>query len=123
LDAEASACVDRAIRFGSANPPLGVDGWAYVDEAIVFAAGDEGISHAAAKRFADIPLRKEITFADIEAGIVARESHQQITFSQRGNIHGLQFAAAAGLVYEQANAAGLGVALDHTDGFFQTIRN
>lgn len=123
LDAEASARVDRAVRFGSANPPLGVDGWSYRDEALVFAAGDEGLSHGAARHFADIPANREITFADMDAGVVARENDRQITFSQRGNIHGLQFAAAAGFVYEQAKAAGLGVALGDVDGFFQDIRN
>ncbi|MER6978957.1 hypothetical protein ABT317_18640, partial [Streptomyces carpinensis] len=38
----------------------------------------------------------------------ARESDDQVTFSERGNIQGAQFHAVAAIVYERARERGLG---------------
>ncbi len=37
-----------------------------------------------------------------------RTRPEQITFSERGAVHGVEFAAVAGMVYERATAAALG---------------
>jgi len=123
LTGEASALIDRALRFGTADGPQGFNDWTYEDEALVFATTGHTVAHGGTRRYADIPADREITFADLEAGQVARQNERQITFSQRGNIHGIQFAAVAGAVYELAKAKGAGVMLGEVGGFFQNIRN
>lgn len=123
LTGDASALVDRALRFGKADGPQGFDDWTYEDEALVFASAGHTVTHGGTRRYADIPAEREITFADPAAGQSARENERQTTFSQRGNIHGIQFAAVAGAVYELARAKGAGVILGEVGGFFQTIRN
>jgi ornithine cyclodeaminase/alanine dehydrogenase-like protein (mu-crystallin family) len=51
-----------------------------------------------------------------------RTSDEQITYSARGNVQGLQFFAVAGAVYEQCKAQGLGRELP-TEWFLQDIRD
>jgi hypothetical protein len=62
-------------------------------------------------------------FADLlKRPQLGRTSAGQITFSERGNIHGVQFAAVAGMIYEQARDQGLGQPLNPAM-FLQNIRN
>ncbi len=53
---------------------------------------------------------------------LGRTSDDQITFSERGNVHGIQFCSVASYVYQRALSAGRGLVLP-TDGFLQSIRN
>ena len=60
---------------------------------------------------------------DLMTGEVAgRNSPEQITFFHTSGTQGLQFAAAAGKVYEEARKRGMGRDLP-TDWFLETIRD
>ena len=64
-----------------------------------------------------------LTLADLVHGKAkGRTSHDQITYSERGNLQGAQFFAVAGKVYEAARRAGLGREIP-TEWFLQDIRN
>jgi alanine dehydrogenase len=123
LDAQASAKIDIALRFGMAPAPVGFENWSFEDESLTFASGSQRSSHGTTRRFHDVPREKRIMFADLLADqAYGRREDSQITFSERGNIHGVQFAALAGLVYQRAVAQGAGLPLDPAM-FLQTIRN
>lgn len=123
LDEAANARVDVAMRFGNAPAPVGFDGWAFEDESLNFAMGGRKSGHGTAQRFHDVPRDRRIMFADLLLDADrGRTSAAQITFSERGNIHGVQFAAVAGMLFERAQAQGLGQPLDPAM-FLQSIRN
>jgi alanine dehydrogenase len=123
LDAEANARVDIALRFGEATPPVEIIPWDFHDECLSFTAGGRKAAHGGARRFAEVPPERRLTFRELLADPArGRTKADQITFSERGNIHGVQFAAVAGLVYEKARAAGVGLPLA-TQLFIQSIRN
>ncbi|GGL80649.1 ornithine cyclodeaminase family protein [Wenxinia marina] len=123
LDAVADGRIDRALRFGTASGPLEVPDWAVEDEGVTFALGGEKAGAGTARRFHAIPRDRRVMFADLLADPSrGRTDDSQITFSERGNIHGAQFAALAGLIVERAAARGEGVVLDDAL-FLQTIRN
>jgi len=123
LDETANARVDRALRFGTAGGPLEIDGWDFRDESLTFAVGGAKSGHGTARRFHDVPAERQIRFADLlDDPSIGRTADSQITFSERGNIHGIQFAAVTGLIYERARDAGLGVDLG-APFFLQDIRN
>jgi hypothetical protein len=68
-------------------------------------------------------LARRLAFKDVLTDPTrGRTSRDQITFSERGNIHGLQFAAVAGLIYEAALITGCGQTLPDAL-FLQSIRN
>ncbi|MGV8989231.1 MAG: ornithine cyclodeaminase family protein [Cypionkella sp.] len=122
LDAGASARIDVALRFGSATAPEEMPDWNFQDECLSFAP-DGKAGAGGTRRFADVPPERRITLADLISGRhKGRSDATQITFSERGNIHGLQFAAVAGQIYETARAAGLGMELP-PDMFLEDIRN
>lgn len=123
LDEEANRRVHRALRFGLAPPPAELPDVAVDSECLTFAEGGAKSGHGGTVRYADIPRGRRIAFADLLADPSrGRASDAEITFSERGNIHGVQFAAVAGLLYERARDAGVGHALP--DGLFlQSIRN
>lgn len=123
LDAAANARIDRALRFGTAPAPLGLEGWGFEDESLNFAIGGRKSGHGTTQRFHDIPRDRRLLFADLLADPGrGRQDDGQITFSERGNIHGVQFAAVAGMIFERAQAQGLGQSLDPAL-FLQSIRN
>lgn len=123
LDDDANARVDVALRFGTAPSPLDFDNWDFEDESLNFAVGGKKSGHGTAKRFHNVPRERRIMFADLlKAPEAGRTSSQQITFSERGNIHGVQFAAVAGMLFERARDLGLGQPLDPAM-FLQSIRN
>lgn len=122
LDAAANARVDRALRFGLAPPPREAPDLVVVDECLTFAGGAAPAT-GSTRRYADIPADRRLSFSDYLAGTAAgRTSAGQLTFSERGNIHGVQFAAVAGLLYERAVARGVGRDLP-SSLFMQRIRN
>ena len=66
---------------------------------------------------------KVVYLADIVAGRhPGRSSDQQITYSERGNVQGVQFFAVAAVAYEAARREGLGRELP-TDWFLQDVRD
>lgn len=122
LDAEASARVDRWLRLGSATAAPEWGGHPVEAERLSFASGEAARSGGSA-RFHAIPAGRRVTLGELTADPSrGRASDDEITFSDRGNIHGLQFAAAAGWLFERAAAAGAGRATP-LDDFIQTVRN
>jgi alanine dehydrogenase len=123
LDAAASARVDRGLRFGLANGPAEIPDWHVEEECLSFFAGQAKATAGGVKRWADIPPERHLSFADLLRDPKnGRTSDGQITFSERGNIHGVQFAAVAGLIYEKALAAKAGPAFK-PGMFLESIRN
>jgi len=83
----------------------------------VLAGGERGRAHGRQR------VRTTVSLQDLLLGRAqGRTSPEQITFSERGNLQGLQFFAVAGPVYEAARAAGLGRDLP-TEWFLQDIRD
>lgn len=123
LDEEANARIDAALRFGNATSPAELETWDVEDECLTFAVSGTKSAHGAGQRFARIPKERRSLFRELldDPGR-GRRSPEDITFSERGNIHGVQFAAVAGLIYEKARAAGVGVELPDSY-FLQNIRN
>ena len=122
LDAGASARIDVALRFGNATSPEELPDWHFEEECLSFAPGGK-VGAGGTRRFAEIPPERQVTLSDLISGRrPGRTGDAQITFSERGNIHGIQFAAVAGQVYEAARAAGLGLELP-PDLFLEDVRN
>jgi alanine dehydrogenase len=72
---------------------------------------------------ADFPPERLISLDDLRSGRApGRTSAQQITYSERGGMRGVQFCAVAAAVYERARAQGLGHELP-TEWFLQDIRD
>lgn len=123
LDREANEKVDRALRFGLAPAPSELPELRFEAECLTFAQGGSKAAHGGTARYAEITDDRRVSFAELlvepERG---RTSPDQITFSERGNIHGIQFAAVAGLLFERARTAGVGREIT-LDLFLQSIRN
>lgn len=123
LDDNANARIDIALRFGTAPAPLGFDDWSFEDESLNFVIAGKKSGHGTAQRFHNVRRERRIMFAELlNRPQVGRTCARQITFSERGNIHGVQFAAVAGMIYEHARDQGLGQPLDPAM-FLQNIRN
>jgi ornithine cyclodeaminase/alanine dehydrogenase-like protein (mu-crystallin family) len=123
LDPRASAMVDVALRFGLAPAPAEAPELRLEDECLTFAEAGVKASHGGTRRYADVPHERRISFADLLADPSrGRTAPEQITFSERGNIHGIQFSAVAGLLYERARAAQVGRYLP-SEMFLQSVRN
>ena len=126
-DAEAFRRVDVALRLGSAPGPVGLPEWRVHDESVTYAARRPTDPPAATRRRErGHGVRAEgrtIFLEELLAGRAkGRQSPEQITFSERGNIQGAQFFAVAGAAYEAARAAGIGRELP-TEWFLQDIRD
>jgi len=123
LDDEASDRVDAALRFGLAPAPAEAPELRLEAECMTFAEGGGKAAHGGTARYANIPSSRRVEFSELLTDPSrGRTDDRQITFSERGNIHGLQFAAVAGLLYERARAANVGQELA-ADQFLQSIRN
>ena len=124
LDQVASGRIDVSLRFGNAPAPLERPDFVVEEECLTYAPqSTEKASYGATKKFSDIPLEKQVSLkALMEDPTLGRTSPEQITFSERGNLHGLQFYSVAGKVYERATNKGLGTTVP-TGQFLQTIRN
>jgi len=82
-------------------------------------SGGRVVGDAAAR----LPAEKIVYLKDLLEGRVGgRRRPEEITYSERGGLRGVQFAAIAGKVYELARARGLGRELP-TQWFLQDIRN
>jgi ornithine cyclodeaminase/alanine dehydrogenase-like protein (mu-crystallin family) len=123
LDQAALDKVDAWFRFGNAPSPLGYDDWKTLNETLTFAT-EPGASGRIDGHAKTIPPRaRRVSFSDVvrhQAKI--RESDNEITFSERGNLQGLQFFSVGGAAYEAAIARGVGHELPR-EWFLQDIRD
>ena len=123
LDASANLMIDAALRFGLAPAPAELPELAFTGESLTFSESGAKAAHGGTGNYANVPDERRVSFATLLADASrGRVSPDQITFSERGNIHGVQFAAVAGLLYDRAKAAKLGQSLS-PDLFLQSIRN
>ena len=123
-DAASLERVDLYLRFGNGPDPVGKEGLGLADEYLVWAARPAEVARRKRKRAHGVALPDKVVYlADIVTGRhPGRTSDDQITWSERGNLQGLQFYAVAGRVFEKARAAGLGRVLP-TEWFLQDIRD
>jgi hypothetical protein len=120
--------VDIYLRFGDAPSPVGMPdlllddefiGWEARPGSPKFADGRDSKNRAYRVSLPD----KRITLAQLLSGEAqGRTSADQITWSQRGNLQGVQFYSVGGRVYELAKKAGLGYEIP-TSLFLQDIRD
>jgi ornithine cyclodeaminase/alanine dehydrogenase-like protein (mu-crystallin family) len=124
--------LDVYLRLGTAPTPMGLPEWSVADETVAYVAQPDNpiwAEHRMSRGRSDPKARwagmtgRLLSFEDLLTGQApGRESDEQITFSERGNIQGAQFWAVAGAVYEAARAQGLGHELP-TEWFLQDIRD
>jgi ornithine cyclodeaminase/alanine dehydrogenase-like protein (mu-crystallin family) len=126
MDDDVYARIDRSLRLGTAPAPLGLDDLALPDELIAYTARPSYFqkSERGGGRSHGVVLEeKSLYLRDLLSGAApGRTSGDQITYSARGNIQGLQFYAVAGVVYEAIKQRGLGHELP-TEWFLQDIRD
>ena len=120
--------IDAYFRFGNAPAPQGLPELNLADEYLTYAArpnysyGFQQKKKGARAHGVAMP-DKVLYFADILNGTNrGRLNDSQITYSERGNLQGMQFHAVAGLAYENAQKAGLGNEVP-TEWFLQNIKN
>jgi len=116
--------VDVYFRFGNAPAPVGRPDLALDDEYLGWEARQSSSAHETRKRGHGIKLPdRMVTFADLVSGTNSgRTAHDQITYSERGNLQGAQFFAIAGRIYELAREREMGNEVP-TEWFLQDIRN
>jgi alanine dehydrogenase len=133
MDSDTRGKIDRVLQFGRAPTPLDLPEWGAGEGGIVAylaRPGDtaERSSSGARGGRADralhaFPEEKKVYYRELLSGAKAgRSNEMEITYSQRGNLQGLQFFPIAGKVYEAAKEKGLGREIP-TDWFLQDIRN
>jgi ornithine cyclodeaminase/alanine dehydrogenase-like protein (mu-crystallin family) len=125
-DLETFQRVDRFLRLGNATAALGASSQP-VDEFFRYITPKMGENikqeHAYAKGIVRKVAQDKIVYLrQIFQGEKGRESSDQITYSERGNIQGAQFYSVAARVYEKAKKAGMGRDLP-TEWFLQDIRD
>jgi len=123
-DAASLARIDRCLRFGSAPAPTDRDDLALDDEYLAWSARPDRIRGRGRKRGHGRALPgKTVSLQDVASGAErGRLSGSDITWSERGNLQGVQFFALAAHVYERARALGLGRELP-TEWLLQDIRD
>lgn len=126
-DTEALRRFDVRLRFGTATAPLGHPELAVNDEYIGYLAQPDAESWKHIRRKGKNPAARitdetDVSLADVLDGREGRTSPEQITYSERGNVQGLQFFSVAGEAYEAARKAGIGRELP-LDWFLQDIRD
>jgi alanine dehydrogenase len=124
LDHEGSQRVDRYLRLGTATQPVElVEAPPFEEECLSYSPNAQKSDSGGTSRYASIPTERRVMLADLLTDPdLGRTGDDQITFSERGNVHGIQFCAVAAHVYERALSVGVGLQLP-TGGFIQTIRN
>jgi alanine dehydrogenase len=121
-DAASLARVDVYLRFGSAPAPSSRPDLAFDDEHLTWAAGPAAGGRRKSAHGVSLADRV-VWLADLVSGKhPGRTSHEQVTYSERGNLQGAQFYAVAGRIYEAARKAGIGREIP-TEWFLQDIRN
>lgn len=128
LDEELIDKIDIWLRLGNASVPVGEGNSGTTSEWIGYEAcpGDPlWTQHQAKKIRSNIVRRRDtaVLWVDILSGVhPGRDDSNLITFSERGNIQGVQFYGLAGRVYELARDRGLGKTIP-TDWLLQDIRD
>ncbi len=126
LDDDTYDRIDVALRLGSAPAPLGLADLGLDDELIAYAARPAYFqqSERGGGRSHGVVLEERAAFLKdlLDGSKSGRSDDQQITYSARGNLQGLQFYAVAGAVYEACKARGLGRELP-TEWLLQDIRD
>jgi alanine dehydrogenase len=126
-DDESLRRVDVYLRFGDTPAPVGRPELAVDDEYLGWEARPDqpkfGDGRPGRRRHGNALPDKRVTLAELAAGKVkGRTSRSQITYSERGNLQGVQFFAIAGKIFELAKRAGLGRHVP-TEWFLQDIRD
>lgn len=124
LDQLGSDRVDRYLRLGTATHPFELGEHSHFeDECLSYGPGPHKSDSGGTSRYASIPNGRRVMLSDlIKDPDLGRTTDEQITFSERGNVHGIQFCAVASYVYEKALKNNRGIPLA-TDGFLQSVRN
>jgi ornithine cyclodeaminase/alanine dehydrogenase-like protein (mu-crystallin family) len=126
-DDDALARFDLRLRFGTAPAPLERPHLGTADEWIAYAAAPHSTTWKNFKRkglrgATSLTRATDLTYAQVLAGEGGRTRPEQISFSERGNLQGLQFYSVAATAYEAARAAGIGRELP-SEWFLQDIRD
>ena len=124
LDQLGSDRVDRYLRLGTATHPFELGEQSHFEEeCLSYGPGPHKSDSGGTSRYASIPNDRRVMLSDLikDPGL-GRTTEEQITFSERGNVHGIQFCAVASYVYEKALKNNRGMVLP-TDGFLQSVRN
>ena len=129
LDGDAMERVDRSLRLGSSPLPVGIPDFPAHDEAFGYLAQPavnqpRAWSQSAVTRSHGIQAEDRSVFMEklLKGEAPGRENSSQVTFSERGNVQGVQFFAVAGRAYELAKARGLGNSVP-TEWLTQDIRD
>ncbi len=126
-DDEASARFDVTLRFGTAPAPVGRPELGTADEYLGYVARPEDPAWKRGRPGKPAPRvsegRTAILLADVLQGRArGRTSDAQITYSERGNIQGVQFYSVAAAAYEEARRRGIGREIP-TEWFLQDVRD
>ena len=118
---------DRTLRLGTAPAPVGRPELGTADEWLGYVARPQDSRWGKQRKSGRAPQvtgrGNDVSFGDVVGGKVrGRRSREEITYSERGNIQGVQFFAVAAAAYEAALREGLGRDLP-TDWFLQDIRD
>ena len=124
LDQLGSDRVDRYLRLGTATHPFELGEQSHFEEeCLSYGPGPHKSDSGGTSRYASISNDRRVMLSDlIKDPSLGRTTDEQITFSERGNVHGIQFCAVASYVYEKALKNNRGMVLP-TDGFLQSVRN
>jgi alanine dehydrogenase len=126
-DDAALARFDRRLRLGTSPAPVGRPELGTADEYLGYLARPQDPRWGTRRMGARAPQvtgrEGDVSFADLVEGRErGRSSREQITYSERGNVQGVQFFAVAAAAYEAARREGLGRELP-TEWFLQDIRD
>ena len=118
---------NRTLRLGTAPAPVGRPELGTADEWLGYVARPQDPRWETHRKSGRAPQvtghGDDVSFADVVAGEVrGRSSREEITYSERGNVQGVQFFAVAAVAYEAARREGLGRELP-TDWFLQDVRD
>ena len=118
---------DRTLRLGTAPAPVGRPELGTADEWLGYVARPQDPRWRKQRKSGRAPqvtgMGNDVSFGDVVGGKArGRTSREDITYSERGNIQGVQFFAVAAAAYEAARREGLGRDLP-TDWFLQDIRD
>ncbi len=126
-DDAARSRFDRTLRLGTAPAPVGRPELGTSDEYLGYLARADDPRWSRMRGGTRAPRvtgdGSDVMYADVIAGrAVARRSRDEITYSERGNVQGVQFYSVASMVYAEVIKRGLGRELP-TAWFLQDIRN
>jgi ornithine cyclodeaminase/alanine dehydrogenase-like protein (mu-crystallin family) len=124
---DALARFDLRLRLGTAPAPLERPTLQTADEWIAYAAAPHSATWENFKRkglrgATALTRPTDLTYADVLEGRGGRTDARQISFSERGNLQGLQFYSVAAAAYEAAVREGVGRPLPQ-EWFLQDIRD